>query len=543
MAYLLKNLTNSIWHAFYALQGDTPGIVAKSKLKVLTANFGTLMDLYGVEKGLDDYRSTQWLTFDQFLYYLQNEVFASISDATPMQTCRLLEERIEEICWLVSRKAYADQKHRVFEDRSIYQLFRIFCLLAEMGTHNAESSYLITMHSNEVAQISSQLVTSLGLHWDSSDFAELSAALTAFRFPTFLAVLESKYSGGGTLDTAAVAEAIDDLYQIYVNDVIKKGYLIKKGFLLPTMRYYWFVLQPGKLTYYKDAQQKDPAGVITLNVNCWADAVKDSGKLDKQFILSSPDNKALELVADDHRGRLQWLAALQIAIDHSGDRIGYQRSLAMQRRSMRLAKKQLKEETGMELQHERQARIAAELQARKLEALSREEGAKVQELEEIKLKLERLLEEEKQALQDEEIVRNLQARVLKEEWERREQLEKLQQEQQELLESERLKRLEFEQKQQENELKLQEAAARLEQLESERQGLDAELRSVREKVRQAEGAQILLEAQIVVTRPLRGGERIRRTQSMIPTSKERSDAIEYLKDRVTSTQEDIHPVT
>lgn len=106
MAYLLKNLTNSIWHAFYALQGDTPGIVAKSKLKVrdlknhwththalestpnvlfsfqrsqvLTANIGTLMDLYGVEKGLDDYRSTQSLTFDQFLYYLQREVSLTI---------------------------------------------------------------------------------------------------------------------------------------------------------------------------------------------------------------------------------------------------------------------------------------------------------------------------------------------------------------------------------------------------------------------------------------------------------------------------------
>lgn len=57
----------------------------------------------------------------------------------------------------------------------------------------------------------------------------------------------------------------------------------------------------------------------------------------------------------------------------------------------------------MELQHERQARIAAEIQARKLEALSKEEGAKVQQLEDTKQKLEMLLQEEKQALRDEEI--------------------------------------------------------------------------------------------------------------------------------------------
>lgn len=34
MAHLLKNLTNSIWHAFHALQADATNTVAKSKLKV-----------------------------------------------------------------------------------------------------------------------------------------------------------------------------------------------------------------------------------------------------------------------------------------------------------------------------------------------------------------------------------------------------------------------------------------------------------------------------------------------------------------------------
>lgn len=42
------------------------------------------------------------------------------------------------------------------------------------------------------------------------------------RFSTFLAVLESKYSGSNTLDTIALTEAIDDLYQIYVENVVKK---------------------------------------------------------------------------------------------------------------------------------------------------------------------------------------------------------------------------------------------------------------------------------------------------------------------------------
>jgi hypothetical protein len=42
------------------------------------------------------------------------------------------------------------------------------------------------------------------------------------RFSTFLAVLESKYSGDSTSDSMALTEAIDDLYQIYIENVVKK---------------------------------------------------------------------------------------------------------------------------------------------------------------------------------------------------------------------------------------------------------------------------------------------------------------------------------
>lgn len=43
-------------------------------LQVLTANIGTLLDLYGVEKGLEHYRSTSDLNFEHFKYYLHKEV-------------------------------------------------------------------------------------------------------------------------------------------------------------------------------------------------------------------------------------------------------------------------------------------------------------------------------------------------------------------------------------------------------------------------------------------------------------------------------------
>lgn len=73
-------------------------------------------------------------------------------------------------------------------------------------------------------------------------------------------------------------------------------------------------------------------------------------------------------------------------------------------------------------------------------------------------------------------------------------------------------------------------------LEAEKQSLDAELRAAQQKVKRAEEAQILLEAQIVVTRPLKSGERIRRTQSFIPTTKERPLSVEKFDHRSMTLQ-------
>lgn len=59
--------------------------------QVLTANIGTLLDLYGVEKGLEHYRSTTELNFEHFKYYLQKEVcfvFSKISSNFDLFCCK-----------------------------------------------------------------------------------------------------------------------------------------------------------------------------------------------------------------------------------------------------------------------------------------------------------------------------------------------------------------------------------------------------------------------------------------------------------------------
>lgn len=76
--------------------------IPPSSFQVLTANLATLLDLYGVEKGLDHYRSTPTLSFQHFRFYLAQEVFSATTSlaAGPSVTLSQLrdyEEKIDEV--------------------------------------------------------------------------------------------------------------------------------------------------------------------------------------------------------------------------------------------------------------------------------------------------------------------------------------------------------------------------------------------------------------------------------------------------------------
>jgi len=78
---MLLTVENSVWHAFDYLAVETGRLCAgKSKLKVLTANLGHILEVRGAEQGLDHFRGTTTLTFDQYRYYLQTEVFSALPD-------------------------------------------------------------------------------------------------------------------------------------------------------------------------------------------------------------------------------------------------------------------------------------------------------------------------------------------------------------------------------------------------------------------------------------------------------------------------------
>lgn len=527
MTALLKNVTNCIWYAFDSLQNND--VVHKSKLKVLTANIGTLLDLYGVEKGLDHFRSSQELTFDEFKYYLQHEVFSSLPKTVTLPIIREYEKKISEVCWLVCRKRLLFRDKSVFGDDSVFKLFRIFCLLADLVQDADDTNrYVVVLHPSEAGIVAEQLVHCLGLRWDAADWEALGSSIGHFKWAAFLAVLEAKYCCDQQLHNLALIEAVDEIYDVFIEDIIKKGYLLKRGYLLPTMREYWCVLQPCALTYYKSSSQKEQCGRIVIDEYCSVEASAGDGKI-QRFQLITPD-RTFEFGTQDHKSRLQWISSLRQATAVSGGAEGYQRRARAGRRGAGARREKEARETKARLQHEVRARLAAEAQAQELAELCEQDNKKLEELRNAQIELEKLLQEETQAKRDEEIVRALQARVLAEEWERREELERLQEEQNRMLEEERMKRKQFEILQAEKEAQYKEAAQRLKDLEDEKQRLDAELKAAQEKISKTELTAHALHVQLRDLSPaLRNGERARRAVSFVPTTKSSSDTLIDIK--------------
>lgn len=255
---------------------------------------------------MEHFRSTAALNFDQFKYYLQREVFCSIPDKLTLPELREYERRIAEVSWLVCRKQYLAREKKIFSDESTFQIFRIFSVLAELTPDGSGNAYQILLHPSEASSVAQNLAQSLGCAWDEEDFTSLSLCMGSFRLAPFIAVLESRCLDS-IKDNFAISEAVSDIYQTIVEDVIKKGFLSRRGYIFPTMREYWFVLRPSELTYYKGRSEKTLCGTIQIEPGSRVEP-----KTDFKIVLHTPERN-FELGTSDHMTRIQWISALQVA--------------------------------------------------------------------------------------------------------------------------------------------------------------------------------------------------------------------------------------
>jgi len=101
--------------------------------QVFAASIGTVLDSFGVENGLDDFRSSPTLNFSEFEYYLSHEVFSCVCDIHNRTDLALMEKYIDEVCWTLTKsKLDWNRRNSPLDKETAFKLFRIFCLLADL---------------------------------------------------------------------------------------------------------------------------------------------------------------------------------------------------------------------------------------------------------------------------------------------------------------------------------------------------------------------------------------------------------------------------
>ncbi|XP_053706438.1 differentially expressed in FDCP 6 homolog isoform X3 [Synchiropus splendidus] len=340
------------------------------------------------------------------------------------------------------------------------------------------------------------------------------------------------------VDKSIISMAVEEVYREVVGDVLKEGYMWKKGQLRRNWKERWFTLRPSNFSYYTSEDRRDCQGNIGLDGNCCVEVLPDRDGKRCMFCLKTL-SKTYEMSASDTKQRQEWTTAIQTAIRLQVEgKSSLHKDLKLKRREQREQRekrRQAKEEELLRLralQEEREHKLAElellkeaqkqaqalleqdeqrrreqhehlqqalEVQLREAEqarvsmqaeiALKEEEAEKqrkrIHELEEMQRRLEEALQQEIKARLDEEAFRYAQAGLLAEEEEKMKALMGLQEEQEEYILKTQREKQELKQEMEAKSQALEEAQRELEEVRANRHKVDQDVVAAQRKLRQA----------------------------------------------------------
>nr|XP_015823262.2 differentially expressed in FDCP 6 homolog [Nothobranchius furzeri] len=531
---LRSELLKSIWYGFTALDLEKSGKVSKSQLKVLSHNLCTVLSIPHDPVALEEHFRDDDdgpVSSQGYMPYLNKYILDKVVEGS------FIKENVDELCWtLTAKKNYQPDRSSssILPEKDAFRLWCLFNFLSE-------DKYPLVMVPDEVEYLLKKICTAMSIEFSGAEYEDFFSQDSAQQSGiTVWAFLEMMNSGKVTrgIDKGIITMAIEEVYREIVGDVLKEGYLWKKGQLRRNWKERWFTLRPSNLSYYTREDRKDCQGNIVLDGNCCVEVLPDRDGKRCMFCLKTL-SKTYEMSASDTKQRQEWTAAIQTAIRlHVEGKKSLHKDLKLKRqeqREQREKRRQAKEEELQRLralQEERERKLAElellkeaqkqaqslleqdeqrrrqqheqlqrtlEIQLREAEearvsmqaemALKEEEAEKqrkrIQELEEMQKRLEEALQQEIKARLDEEAFRYAQAGLLAEEEEKMKALMSLQEEQEEyILKTEREKQ-ELKQEMEAKSRALDEAQWQLEEVRANRHRVDQDVVAAQRKLRQA----------------------------------------------------------
>ncbi|KAG5835559.1 hypothetical protein ANANG_G00245300 [Anguilla anguilla] len=531
---LRSELLKSIWYAFTALDVEESGKVSKSQLKVLSHNLCTVLNIPHDPVALEDHFREDDdgpVSTQGYMPYLNKYILDK------MQEGSFVKENVDELCWtLTAKKNYRPEKNggTLLPDRDSFRLWCLFNFLSE-------DKYPLIMVPEEVEYLLKKICTAMSAELNCVELEDYisqdAVQQSGFTVWVFLDMMNSGKLTRGS-DRESLSMAIEKVYREIVGEVLKEGYLWKKGQIRRNWTERWFKLRPSTLTYYVSEDCKECKGNITLDHNCCVEVLPEKDGKRCMFCLKTL-TRTYEMSASDTKQRQEWTSAIQTAIRlrtegksslHvdlklrrreqreqrekrraareeeqqklqalQGEKEEKLAELELLREAQRQAEALLEQEEQRRRQQREQLQQALEVQLQEAEearasmqvemALKEEEAERqrkrIRELEEMQQRLEEALHLEIKARQDEEAFRYAQARLLVEEEERMKALMALQEEQEELILKTQREKQELRQEMESKSRALDEAQQQLEEVRANRHRVDQDVVAAQRKLRQA----------------------------------------------------------
>ncbi|KAM6937586.1 switch-associated protein 70b [Xenentodon cancila] len=520
-------LLKSIWHAFTALDIDKSGKVSKSQLKVLSHNLCTVLKIPHDPVALEEHFKDDDegpVSNQGYMPYLNKFILDKVTDNFDRQD-------FNKMCWTLSSRKNLELSQLLISNDDAFKIWCIFNFLSE-------DRYPLIMVTEEIEYFLRKLTEAMGGSWVEERFEDYKLQLNSkqqcLNAWDLISLVGSGHFSKG-MDRQTLSMGISEVYQELILDVLKQGYMMKKGHKRKNWTERWFVLKPNSISYYVGEDLAEKKGDILLDGSCSLEPLQDKEGKKCLFLINS-SQKSFEISASDKKKKQEWIQAVQMCVNllRQG-RPAPHRESRQKRRDLRLKQQAEQEELELrmrelqtaneakqlELENMRQAleeaaANAAEEEKRRLQTqtdlqdryrmdLEREKMVRqqieeqvaqksteleqylqrVRELEDMYHQLEVALEDERRAKQDEETVQKLQARLLEEEAMKRAELEQIHLQQQQAISETEAEKQELQRERLAQESALQAAMQQLEELEQERQGALQQYQTVMKKLEDA----------------------------------------------------------
>ncbi|XP_015416325.1 PREDICTED: differentially expressed in FDCP 6 homolog [Myotis davidii] len=476
---LRKELLKSIWYAFTALDVEKSGKVSKSQLKVLSHNLYTVLHIPHDPVALEEHFRDDDdgpVSSQGYMPYLNKYILDKVEEGA------FVKEHFDELCWTLTAKKNYRAGSNGNSMLSNQDAFRLWCLFNFLS----EDKYPLIMVPDEVEYLLKKVLSSMSLEVSLAELEELLAqeapaaqttgGLSVWQF------LELFNSGrclrGVGRDTLSMA--IHEVYQELIQDVLKQGYLWKRGHLRRNWAERWFQLQPSCLCYFGSEECKEKRGTIPLDGQCCVEVLPDREGKRCMFCVKTA-SRTYEMSASDTRQRQEWTAGelltgwpgsggASVASSDAGERAPARRRPALGR---------------PELAPPLQARASMQAEMELKEEEAARQRQRIEELEDMQQKLQEALQLEVKARRDEEAVRLAQTRLLEEEEEKLKRLMRMKEDQERYIEQAQQEKQELQQEMALQSRSLQLAQQQLEEVRQNRQRADEDVEAAKRKLRQA----------------------------------------------------------